>query len=159
MCKCVALQLIESVPRGTDDCDIDVHQLPSALWKPRAPTGNAPELVRASPDTSEEATSRPSPVRLYVDFGGESGEKLPFINRLVGLFDGYSGLLKGFGFIYDDGTSSFYGDQPSVRDMSSSRPCVEMPFALCGKLGERLVEIRVSRVLLYQSWYIHRLEV
>lgn len=94
-----------------------------------------------------------------MDFGGTSGEKLPLINRLVGLFDGYTGLLKGFGFTYDDGTSSFYGDQPSVKDMSSSRPCFEMSYAMCGKQGERLVQIRASRGVLYKRWNISQLEV
>lgn len=76
-----------------------------------------------------------------MSFGGIFGEKLPFLNRIVALFDGYYGLFKGFVFCYDDGTRASYGTSLSVDTVSSSRFCIEMSFRVHGKQGERVTEI------------------
>ena len=67
------------------------------------------------------------------------------LNTIVALLDSYTSLLKDFGFLYDDGKSVFYGIRASVKAISSVRPSVELPFAICGNQGERVIKISVAQ--------------
>lgn len=84
-----------------------------------------------------------SQVRLNMEFGGTHGEKLGLLNRIIGLFDAATGLLRGLGFVYDDGTKLVYGSHVGSKGSNVWKPHHEVSFAIDGKRGERLAEIRV----------------
>ena len=95
------------------------------------------------PGTSGSAATRRTtcPVRLNVDFGGPSGEKLALLNRIVGIFDNYYHMMRGMRFCYDDGTEQVYGP---CRPRHESKHW-EMSLVVDGKGGERVDGIRAVR--------------
>lgn len=84
------------------------------VWKPYAPPWK--NVALASVDGRRpDIYDKQSPVRLNINFGGLRGERLRLLNTIVALLDSYTGLFKGFGFLYDDGQSSFMALGPPSR--------------------------------------------
>lgn len=79
---------------------------------------------------------------LNIEFGGPHGEKLALLNRIIGVFDAATGLLRGLGFTYDDGTELVYDSHVGRKGSNVWKPHHEISFAIDGKRGERLDEIR-----------------
>lgn len=110
-------------------------------------------LISASYESPSLDITR-SPVRLNMNFGGVRGEKLDLLNLVVAAVDGQNGVLTGFTFYYDDGMSASYGSTDSASSDGLVRPSDEAPFAVRGRDGERITEIRVFRGMAYQREHI-----
>lgn len=80
-----------------------------------------------------------------MSFGGARGQNLELLNLVAAAVDGQTGLLKGFTFKYDDGTSASYGSIYSVSSDGLVRRCIDVLFAVRGRDGERITEIRVFK--------------
>lgn len=168
VCKCVSVRLLSVSP---PDCRVSTknrHE-PSALWMMSVPDP-VPDVslkyaivprpnTRASCVRTEAQLG--SQIRLNIEFGGPHGEKLALLNRIIGIFDAATGLLRGLGFTYDDGTKLFYGSHVGGKESNVWKPHHEISFAIDGKRCERLDEIRVHtcRHTFNGSAYIRGLQV
>lgn len=96
---------------------------------------------------------------LNMDFGGPRGEKLRLLNRVVALLDGRYGLFTGLEFFYDDGTRELHGSRYLDADAGRRTPSVEQSLVVCGKQGERIAEIHVTKVIATGEMWVAQLRV
>lgn len=125
----------------------------SILWKDSIPAEKDVELIPAASKASIHGGTR-APVKMNMNFGGAHGEKLAILNLVVIAVDVQSGLLKGFTFRYDDGTSASYGSRHSISSDGLVRPCQDVSFRVRGKEGERITKICVFKSVIHQPPHI-----
>ena len=83
-------------------------------------------------------------IRLNIELTGLMARSLrsSTVNRIIGFFDTTRGLLRSLGFTYDDGTELIYGSHIGRSGSKVWNPDYGLSFAIDGRRGERLDEIR-----------------
>lgn len=169
-CRIVSLQLLESqssavckeqeeIPSGPFVKKATQPRSQAVLWSPSIPQ-NANDIItpKTKPGMHGSVAVREdqgSDFVLNIPFGGERGERLKTLNRIVAYADPYSayGSFKGFGFHYDDEPAEvFYGARRDYDSFSIAfRPCLQSSFPINGKGGEFIDHIELFGLVL--QWY------
>lgn len=114
------------------------------LWSPSIPR-NADDIItpKTKPGIHGSVSVREDDVSdfvLNIPFGGENGERLKTLNRIVAYTDPFSeyGMFKGFSFFYDDDPAEvLYGTQREYASFPIAfRQCLQSSFTINGKGGE-----------------------
>ncbi|CAH0022742.1 unnamed protein product [Clonostachys rhizophaga] len=101
------------------------------------------------------------PLRLYMAFGGDNGQKLSSLNRITAYVYSRTGF-HGFRFGYDNSEDIFIGRDSVLEEENGTYwPCLEPTFAIDGKGGERIIsfEVRRTRSSTYRKKIIFSIEV
>ncbi|KAK7212462.1 hypothetical protein V2G26_019640 [Clonostachys chloroleuca] len=101
------------------------------------------------------------PLRLYMAFGGDNGQKLSSLNRITAYVYSRTGF-HGFRFGYDNNEDIFIGRDSILEEENGTYwPCLEPTFAIDGKGGERVIsfEVRRTRSSTYRKKIIFSIEV
>ncbi|MBE3042509.1 hypothetical protein IMZ48_08010 [Candidatus Bathyarchaeota archaeon] len=98
-------------------------------------------------------------VYLNVDFGGQHGEKLALLNRIVGFFDVEYSHMKGLSFSYDDGTEQLYGSCQYLTEAAVHQPCYTISFVVDGKRGERVDTVKVFTTSWQETPFVEGIQV
>lgn len=101
------------------------------------------------------------PLRLYMAFGGDNGEKLSSLNRITAYVFSRTGF-HGFRFGYDNNEDIVIGKDSVLEEENGTYwPCLEPTFTVDGKGGERIIsfEVRRTRSSTYRKKIIFSIEV
>ncbi|KAK3386335.1 hypothetical protein B0T20DRAFT_111012 [Sordaria brevicollis] len=153
-CRIISLQLLESqssVCKEKEQASIGpfapraaLPRLQTVLWSPSIPR-NADDIITPRPKPGIHGSvsvreEKDSDFVLNIPFGGENGERLKTLNRIVAYTDPFSeyGTFKGFGFFYDDEPAEvFYGTRREYASFPIVfRQCLQSSFAINGREGE-----------------------
>jgi hypothetical protein len=120
------------------------HEVPPRERESRLPLWT-PDLP-ANPLAAQQALAwnglRDANPPYYLDicFGGDGGEKLALLNRVV-LYQTNSSALQGIAFSYDDDTEMVFGTGHATAQPGFEVVCTEPSFYIRGAAGERITRV------------------
>ncbi|KAK3947108.1 hypothetical protein QBC32DRAFT_385766 [Pseudoneurospora amorphoporcata] len=168
-CRIVSLQLLEcqssfykeeeDISTGPFAKKATQPRSQAVMWSPSIPPNEQDILTpKTKPGIHGSVAVREdqgSDFVLNIPFGGERGERLKTLNRIVAYTDPYSayGAFKGFGFHYDDEPAEvFYGTRKEYGSFPIAfRQCLQSSFTINGNGGEVIDHIELFGLV--SQWY------